>query len=259
MTREVIRSIKNSVVQRARAALAGRVDGVVVLEGERLIGDARASGLELETLLVADDREALCEELEQADLPVVSVARDVLDRVSRLTTSPGTLALAKTPSSAPLDELARDPSALLLVVCGLQNPGNLGALARSAEAAGATGIVVLPGGASPWNEKALRGSMGSLLRLPVHFAAGASELAADLVRRQVRCIACATRGGTSIRTFDFDGRIAFWLGAETGELPGVASEFERVSIPMQGGVESLNATVAGSLVLFAAGRVEEDA
>ena len=257
MTREVVRSIKNSVVQRARAALAGRVDGVCVLEGERLIGDARSSGLELEALLVSDDRDALAEELERAGSPIVRVTADVLGRVSRLTTSPGVMALAKTPGSVPLDELTSEANALVLVACGLQNPGNLGALARSAEAAGATGIAVLPGGVSPWNEKALRGSMGSLLRLPLHFAMDAAELAEAFEQRGVRCVACTTRGGTTLGAFDFGGRIAFWLGAETGELPHVANGFECISIPMRGGVESLNATVAGSLVLFAAGRAEE--
>lgn len=257
MAGDVIRSIKNPTVQRARAVAAGRADGLVLLEGERLIADARASGLAFEALLVAEDLGPTADELARAGLPVARVTRGVLARVSRLKTAPGTLALAREPRACGLDALTDDERALVLVASGLQDPGNLGALARSAEAFGARGLAVLKGGASPWNDKALRGSMGSLLRLPVHRADDADELAAGLAERGVRNVACATRGGASPARFDFGGRVAIWIGAETGELPAVARRFEAVSIPMRGRVESLNATVAAALVLYAAGRAEE--
>jgi len=252
--RTVIRSIRNATVQRFRSAVAGRSEPWIVLAGERLVHDARSSGLAIEGLLVAEDLERVAAGFERDGLSVQRVARDVLDRVTRLKTSPGVLALAREPDGVEPEALTQATDALVLVVCGVQDPGNLGALARSAEAAGASGLAVLIGGARPWSEKALRGSMGSLLRLPVHVAASADELAAELSSLGVRHVACATRGGVDFAAFDYSGKVAIWIGPETGELPRVAEAFDALTIPMRGGVESLNATVAAALILYAAGR-----
>ena len=102
----------------------------------------------------------------------------------------------------------------------------------------------------------MRGSMGSLLRLPIVRAATAEDLAAELSATGARSVTACTRGGSSWREFDWSGRIALWVGAETGLAPELTRDFDGVTIPMSGSVESLNVTVATSLLLFAAGRAE---
>ena len=98
--------------------------------------------------------------------------------------------------------------------------------------------------------------MGSLLRLPVIPASDASELGKRLRDMGVRQVAAATRGGAPWRSFDWSGAVALWVSGETGELPQIDPAPEPVTIPMAGAVESLNVTVAASLLLFAAGRAE---
>ena len=118
---------------------------------------------------------------------------------------------------------------------------------------------MLPGGCSPWNEKALRGSMGSLLRLPVLRPAAAPEAVARLGSLGFRQVRAATRDGTPLERFDWSGRIALWFSSETGGLPAEldAHAFEDVSIAMAGGVESLNVTAAAAILLHAAARGRE--
>lgn len=251
---EVIRSSSNPVLKRVRKALAGREKGVIVLEGRRLIDDARGAGLDFELLLQRDGHG------EPIDVPagceVRFVMPELLAKVSALETSPGALALARTPDVRGVEDW-RLPGAdaLVLVVAGVADPGNLGALARSAEAAGASALVVVAGGAGPWNPKALRGSMGSLLRIPVVAARDAAAAYAALAAKGARQCVAATRGGQSPAAFDWSGPLALWVSGETGAPLDIA--LEAITLPMAGGVESLNVTVAGSLLLFAAGRVED--
>jgi TrmH family RNA methyltransferase len=229
----VIRSRSNPLVARASAALAGREEALLVLQGDRLIEDALGAGRPLQVILVADDRLPRAEELEARGQNVKLVSAELLARVSSLKSSPGILALCDAPPALDLDALQLDRRALVLVAAGVADPGNLGALARAAEAFGVRALVVIAGSASPWNEKALRGSMGSLLRC-------------------VRQVLAATRGGGDPARFDWTGPVALWISGETGRLAGRASSFETLTIPIQDGVESLNVTVAASILLYAA-------
>ena len=252
----VIRSRTNPALKRVGAALAGKLPNVLVLEGERLVRDALDSALELDLLLVAEDRLERSRDLMEEAREVRLVEPDLLGRVSLLETPPGVLALCAAPTRTDLSGLELPDDALVLVAAGISDPGNLGAIARSTEAAGASVLVVLSGGASPWSDKALRGSMGSLLRLPVVGRLGSDQAAGQLAELGFRPVAAATRGGVEASGFDWSGRVALWVGGETGELPAVCAGFERVSIPMAGTVESLNVTVAASVLLFGAGRAE---
>lgn len=255
----VIESRSNPLLKRAGAVAAGRERGVVALEGERLVADALRAGWAVEVLLVDEARGGDPERFAGDVAERRVVAAGLLDRVSALDTSPGVLAVAAAPASRALASLDLAADALVLVVAGVADPGNLGALVRAAEAAGVAAICVARGGASPWNAKALRGSMGSLLRVPVHVFEDAAALAEDLRALGLRGVRAATRGGASWRDFDWSGRVALWVGAETGAEPDAMRAFDAVTIPMAGEVESLNVTVATSLLLFAAGRAEGNA
>ncbi|MAG63792.1 hypothetical protein CMO84_09750 [Candidatus Woesearchaeota archaeon] len=248
---QIIRSRSNAGLKRMRAVLAGRERGALVLEGERLVRDAIRLGYPLEGLFVGDDSLELHESLG-GEGSLVEAA--LLQQASGLKTSPGVMALAAVPEALTFDQLDLEGDPLLLVVAGVADPGNLGALARSAEAAGGRALVLLAGGTSPWNAKALRGSMGSLLRLPVVIAADALQVGAELRDRGIRQVVAATRGGKAPADHDWAGPTALWVASETGALPDSGQGLEPLTIPIAGGVESLNVTVAASLLLFAAGR-----
>lgn len=251
-----IRSRDNPEIKRLIAAAGGRGDEIV-LDGERLIDDALRAGFAIDTVYVAERVASRAPDLERRRVRVRIVADELLDRASKLTTPPGVIALAPPPKPKAIGDLELSSDALVLVAAGVADPGNLGALARSAEAAGAEALIVVAGGARPWNEKALRGSMGSLLRLPVAEVASVAAVAEALDERGFRHLRAATRGGRAPSSVHWSGRVAVWIGGETGSLPAECERFEAVTIPMHGAVESLNVAVAASLLLFAAGRAEE--
>jgi len=256
-----IRSRANPILKRVRAVATGHGAGSeaeILLEGERLIEEGRRAGLEFTAVLVDEARARALEELASAGLPVRAVRSDLLVSASALERTPGCLALARMPVSRSVSDLPSGPRTLLVAAAGIQDPGNLGALARTAEAAGADALLVTRGGCSPWNPKALRGSMGSLLRLPVVEVAASADLVDELARAGHRHVRASTRGGRPYDRFPWDGRIVLWLSAENGAWPeGLASRaeaFEGVTIPLSGAVESLNVTAAAAVLLFAAGR-----
>ena len=246
-------------MKRVGAVAAGKDSNRLLLEGERLVTDAVDAGVQLELLLLSPGLAGRLGHLSAAAQEWARVEDALLSKVGQLETPPGVLALAPRPAPLELDSLELGPQALLLVVAGMADPGNLGALARSAEAAGADALCVTAGGASPWNAKALRGSMGSLLRLPVLDADEPETLARQLRERGLRQVTAATRGGSDWRACDWSGPLALWISGERGDAPDCCRGFEQVSIPTAGRVESLNATVAAALLLFAAGRGEKPA
>lgn len=252
----VIRSATNSSLRLVRSVRGGKAPGLVVLEGDRLIEDARQAGLGLDLVLVAERRSEQGEFWSRAGLQVRLVQDSLLKRISQLRSPPGTLAVCATPKGHSLGDLRPEGSPLVLVIVGVSDPGNLGSLVRAAEAAGAKAVVVLEGGASPYNEKALRGSMGSLLRMPIVRESRPKKVLEELSARGFRHGYAATRGGQSPSEFDWSGPMALWIGSETGELFEGAAGLEGVTIPMSGRVESLNVSVAASILLFAAGRNE---
>jgi TrmH family RNA methyltransferase len=143
---------------------------------------------------------------------------------------------------------------LILIAVGLQDPGNLGTLIRSAEAFGATGVMTTPGTVSAWNQKAIRASAGSVFRVPL---AVADSAAMEILEQQgVRLLAALKDDATAIEEVDLRGACAFLVGNEGAGLSEdwVRLADERVTIPCPGWVESLNAAVAGSLLLYEASR-----
>ena len=143
---------------------------------------------------------------------------------------------------------------LLVFACGIQDPGNLGAIIRTAEAAGATGLVTMSAGADPYGWKALRGSMGSALRLPIVVATDVVQAIEDAKMHGCRLMGAVSRGGACYRDTDFSQPTAIAVG---GEGQGLSDEVlgaldQRVSVPMAPPVESLNTAVTAALLLFEA-------
>jgi len=194
----------------------------------------------------------LKKELEQRGARVRTFADALLESLAEVETSQGVIALAEPVHFDADAVFAGTP--LVLACCGVQDPGNLGALLRTAEAAGATGALLSEGSADPYSWKALRGSMGSAFRLPHLRGVPFDELLALLKRRGVRAIAADARAERRYDEIDWRGPAALLVGAEGAGLPGelLRAADERVAIPLRPPVESLNVGVAAGVLLFAA-------
>jgi len=259
-----ISSRHNSVVAsfRALAATPDPAGRRVLLDGAHLVGEALDAGLDFEVILVAASRNAagteagrLARELERRGLPLVEADDRAFDAVSPVRSPSGIAAIGVREVHAAADLCARE-GALVLVVTGVQDPGNVGALLRSAEAGGATGAFVTGGSANPFSWKALRGSMGSALRLPVVTSASPEAILASMREAYMRTVAAVARGGIEPDAVDWRGRVGVWIG---GEGPGLSDDIVdacdvRATIPMAPQVESLNAAVAGAVLVYAARR-----
>jgi TrmH family RNA methyltransferase len=258
----LVTSRANARVKQLRAAFAGHArlsGGLVAIEGENLLREALDSGLPLKTIFLSE-RIAPPAWLPRG-VELLVLAEEVFASAVDTQHPQGISALLVPPvwkieSAFP----ANDNAALLLVATGLQDPGNLGTLIRSAEAFGATAVLTTAGTVSEWNQKALRASAGSVFRIPV-VAITAEELVA-LKSRGVRLLAAVAPNSDSGSNSDvaaYAGLInpcALMIGNEGAGLgeEWLALADARITIPTPGRVESLNAAVAGSLLLYEASR-----
>ena len=241
-------------------------DSLIALEGFHLIAEALSTGLALDALLLrsGDEAHALWE--IAAALRYTSAPLDALLRKTELLTLPPILfrELSGTETPQPALALLHAPSynenalfagepALLFVSAGVQDPGNLGTMLRSALAFGATGAILLPGTVTPWNTKCLRASAGAALRLPLLPCKSASDAAALLRSHGVRSFAAVVQHGTAC-TSELAQPSALWIGNEgSGLTPEqIALCDTQVSIPMHRSSESLNAAVAASVLFYEA-------
>jgi TrmH family RNA methyltransferase len=154
-----------------------------------------------------------------------------------------------------LDDILRAPRPLVVVLAGVQDPGNLGTVVRSAEAFGASGVLLAEKTVSRFNPKAVRASAGSLFRLPT-VTVKLSEAAAKLREHGVRLVATSSHQGTPAHDADLAGALAIFLGSEGAGLPreALTQMDEVLAIPHSPRVESLNAGIAASILLYEAAR-----
>ncbi|HVT57412.1 MAG TPA: RNA methyltransferase [Thermoanaerobaculia bacterium] len=227
------------------------------LEGTHLVASALAQGLVLETVLATPDylESAAGRELAAAlPAPPLLVEPGLLAQLSDADAPRGVLAVARLPRRG-AEALPVAAGGAYLYVEGLQDPGNLGALARVAEAAGCRGMALAPGSAHPNHPRALRASAGSLLRLPLAVGAAPEELSRHLAAAEPRWVALVPRGGEDLYRAVFGGSGGTLVLAVGAEGPGISPTLLdrsdlRLTIPMAPPVESLNVTVAAALVLF---------
>ncbi len=256
-----IKSRSNPLLRRLRELReSARAGETCLLEGPRLVLEALAAGARVieaaagpRAERTSAGREALIALVEAGARPR-RVQEDVLASLSEAETSQGLLAIAERPRFDEGRLFAGTP--LVVVAVGVQNPGNLGGLLRTAEAAGATGAVLAGATADPFSWKALRGSMGSAFRLP-HIRERNVAAALDrLEAKGLRLAATVSRGGSRYDQADLRGPLALLLGNEGAGLPeGVAARARlRLSIPVCPPVESLNVGVAAGILLFEAAR-----
>lgn len=252
-----ISSRQNPVVKHFRDVARGDVHDAMLLDGEHLIQEALKSGVPLLMVAAVDhlSHGEAAARAQRAGVRIVVVTDAVLSAISPVRTPSGIVAIASRPVSRLEELFARTPP-LVVMLHDVQDPGNVGAIVRAAEACGATGLVCSEGTADPFGWKALRGAMGSTLRLPT----ATKQFLPDAIGRAraggVRVFALTTHAGTLLPDCDLRAPAAIVLGGEGAGLPPHILEAAdtRLTIPMQSPVESLNVAVAAALVLYEAGR-----
>ncbi len=248
----LITSRQNARVRELRAALADPprpgFTSPLAVEGEHLILEAIRSGLPLRTVFLSATFPAPLPLPRRTE--TLHLADDVFQSVSQTRSPQGVAALLDPPHFSLADTLRGTP--LVVVLEALQDPGNLGTLIRSAEAFGATGVLLLPGCANPFNGKCLRASAGSLFRLPV-LPADPSVLP-QLTGAGLQLLAATGHHDTSsaFHSADLARPTALLIGNEGAGLSAalLAAADSPITIPCTGPVESLNAAVAASVLLF---------
>lgn len=298
LSSEVIRSRDNKWLKAFRAALrgGGPAPGEPIgVEGPKLVEEGLRAGLEAEALLVSEtDEDELERVLRAATQTEAGISRSRILRttdklfasVAGTETPQGVAALFRQREwrfedvlrgAASRDGALRGDSPLVLVLVGVQDPGNVGTVLRSAEAFGATGAIAARGTADPWSPKAVRASAGSTLRLPL-----LRGLAVPVILAQLRVAGLKVYAATS-KTKDEDRAehkgfkeqpeatrknaaadlsqpAAIFIGSEGHGLPAEVEHTSdaMITVPINQTVESLNAAVAASIVLYEAARQRRD-
>ena len=239
MSGSVVTSSENEVAKRIRRLAHRREPGEVLLEGPRVVREAALAGVDLELLVLRED--------VRFDAPadrVVVLSERVFNSLSTTVTPQGVMAVARRKPVAPADAIAAARAAgwPLVVLDGVQDPGNVGTIVRSAAAAGAPAIAVLEGSADPFGPKAVRASAGNVFRVAVADAAWS-----DL--EGLEGYGAAAEGGQAPAESRLAAADFLVLGSEAHGLRRAAG-LKRVTIPVAPGVESLNVAAAAAVLLF---------
>jgi TrmH family RNA methyltransferase len=258
-----ISSRHNPFVQQCRA-LARRRDGGggdVLLDGLHLLSDALAAGVPMtaaaapEAFWQSPVGAAMAGALASAGALLYSAVPAVLEAASPVRAPTGIVAIARWQAVEARRVLEAQPA---LVVCAahVQDPGNMGAIIRAAEAAGGTGVIATAGSADPFGWKALRGSMGSAFRLPVAAGTDGAAVCREARARGVRVVATSPADGIGLHEIDLAGPALILVGGEGAGLPNHVQALADVllRIPMRPPVESLNVAVAAGVILYEAHR-----
>lgn len=258
-----ITSRDNSLLRQARSARDGKIDELIFVEGLRLCEEAQRSNLEIEAVIVSEElmrKERAAQaiaELSRVSKRTASVSEKLLESISYTKTPQGIVVLAARPDSSEerlAASLATNP--LLVVLHQINNPVNVGAILRTAEAAGATGVIATRNTSDPFSPKSLRGAMGSAFRLPI-WTGPAYEEVIDWCRNRDITTACSdAEADTDYTDLDWTKPTALLLGPEsTGFTAEELINADRtVKITMRGKTESLNVSVAAGIFLFEAAR-----
>lgn len=266
-----VTSSSNALVKVFRRALADGVtrEGWLAVEGPRLVEEAlkacvklpSGSAVAVHSVLVsrsgAERFNSLLTRLPRA-AETVLVSDRLFQRAAQTQTPQGIAALVELPPADLGETLARR-DLLLLIACGLQDPGNLGTVMRSAEALGATALVTLAATVSPFNPKAVRSCAGAVFRMPVFAGQHPGSLFERLRAAGVRLVATDRRSALSLTQADLRGRLAVLIGNEAAGLaPEIAAQGAmQLSIPIRPGTDSINAAMAAAIFLYEAARQRE--
>jgi TrmH family RNA methyltransferase len=256
-----VESRHHPLIKELRGAFASNDltdDGCCAIEGMRVIEEAIRSGLKFKTIFFSAAAENRAERLLQqlaANVEALLLPNKLFANVSASETPQGVAALVYCKRFSPEDVMASAKNGTLLAVAGVQDPGNLGTILRSAEAFDAGGVLLGEGTVSQFNSKVIRASAGSVFRLPVA-RIDLQQSVAELRAFGLRLIATSSHKANSLYETRLRGPLAIFIGSEGAGVPReiLAQMDEVVAIPHSPRVESLNAGVAASIILYEAAK-----
>lgn len=259
-----ITSRDNPKIKRAGLVRAGRVGDKIFVEGRRLCEEVSRSGLRIDEIFVSESfAEKNAEFLESFYNAALFIVGDkVFDSLSETKTSQGVIVIADKPNDGKSrleNNLKTAHSPLVVLLHQINNPANLGAILRTAEAAGAVGIITTKNSTDVFSPKALRGAMGAAFRLPIWTNANYFEALEWAAERSLKSVCADVGGDKSYLEIDWKiGRLLV-LGSEGHGLSQaeLAATDESLIIPMETAAESLNIAVACGVILFEAKRQRE--
>jgi TrmH family RNA methyltransferase len=244
-----------SLVRNLQQRKGRRRRNLTIADGMRLVEEALGARVPMTGVLVSPAAEThprgarLLRSLADHAVPMELVSEREMRGLADTETSQGVLAVIE-PRRWSLADIALAAAAPVLVLDGVQDPGNVGTLLRTALALGAGGAILLPGTADPFNPKAMRAAMGASFRLPA--APATDEEFRGWISRTGAAVWAAATEGSSVRRLRVPARLALVVGNEgAGIRPAVrALAAEQVSVPLAAGAESLNVAVAAGILLF---------
>lgn len=234
-----------------------RSTGLFCVENGREIARALAAGFQIERLFIREDHAGDAEIAGQAEdggAELVRVPGSIMKKIAVRQNPYGLLAVFQS-RTAELEELTPTDSSLLLICSGLEKPGNIGAILRTADAAGVAAALIDRAGFDVFNPHCVHASTGAVFSLPI-VAAEAGPMIAWLKANRFGITALSPEGADLYGDAKLTGRCALVMGAEHEGLPSIWREAAdaTVAIPMRGGVDSLNVSVAAAVVMFEAVR-----
>jgi RNA methyltransferase, TrmH family len=257
----IITSRSNPLVRQLRLLSQSptRQTGRCTLEGWRLLAAALDAGARPEAVVYTQRarRDPAGERIRDAarasGAREVVVSDTVFAALTQVESPQGVLAVVARPPDAP-EAVLRTPQGLFVVLDGIQDPGNVGTILRTATAAGATAAMTVGAAADPYSSKALRASSGAAFRLPLLRSPKAFEAAQALTKNGVRLLEADPRGERLDSEISFARPLAFVFGSERGGADPVwrRAGAVRVRLPMAGAVESLNVAAAAAVLLYEA-------
>jgi len=249
--------VKAAVKLRERKGRDGQ--GRIIIDGVREIGRGLAAGIKVVELYfvpeLCDDAEhqKLLAAAERAGAELIEVPLPVMEKLAFGNRAEGVVAVAAQPAELQLADLKLENDVLIAVVEGVEKPGNLGAILRTADAAGVAALIVADGGTDLHNPNAIRASLGAIFTVPV-CAASSDDALAWLRHEKFRLLAARVDAAEDYTLADFRGRVAIILGSEAHGLsePWRGEDIRAIRLPLLGSVDSLNLSATAAVLFYEA-------
>jgi len=264
MNEDKIKSPSNPRLKHVRSVRDGREPDRIFIEGVRLAEEAMATGIAIELCVVEDNRmvsereQRLLAQISRRQIETLTVDPRAFNSVTDTKSTQGIILIAGRPSNTKesfdsfLDVGGEASLPLILFLSQINNPNNLGAVIRAAEAAGVQAIIIGRNSADPYSSKALRSAMGSAFRIPFWLDADLGDVIDLAKQKGFRLVGATLNGKTTYAEYDWKQKTLLVLGSEAhGIDPSLSEMLETdICIPMASTVESLNLAVAAGIMFF---------
>lgn len=261
---ETITSVRNERVKQwaeLKTPKGRKAQDRYLVEGVRSVEEALASSAPIEVVLIDEDQlesgklDLIVNGCASMEIELIAVHSMIIEKIADTKTPQGALAIVKPYQHEFSGVLQKQTAGLYVMLDRISDPGNLGTLIRTADAVGASGVIVSKGSADLYNPKVVRATMGSLFHLPI-FQGDLIPYLSELRQANIRILGTAAYAHREIFQVDLSGGIAFIIGSEAHGLDAELESFvdEMAGLPMPGRAESLNAAIAGSIMLYEAVR-----